>query len=150
MMGKIKLAAAMLMAGMIGAGAMMFMAPTSGKRMRGRLVHRGMELKDDMMDRAEDVRANAQKMFQAQNKRMNKIAKRRMGNARGMTSDLQGTAQKTYQQTRSRLSQAAQERMNDARAMASDMQDRGQQMIARRKKRASRWARVGRMVLRVL
>ncbi len=149
-MSTLKIAAAILVAGLVGAGAMLFLAPTSGKRMRGRVKHRGMELRNDMMDRADELRENAQKVLRTQNHKMTKEAKRRMDYARSMTGDLSGTAQQTYAQTRKRVSREAQRRMDDARAMANDLQDRSQQIIAKRQKKASRWATVGRLVMRVL
>jgi gas vesicle protein len=51
--------AGVLIGGLAGAGAMLLLAPQSGKRTRAQIRHKGLELRDQATDTIEDATAQA-------------------------------------------------------------------------------------------
>ncbi len=145
-MGKIATGAAMLLAGLAGAGLMLMFAPVPGKKVRARMLHRGMDLRDDLMDRAEDLQADAQKALHEQNRKLSKEYKKRMEDARDRAEKVTDTAQKVLLQTQSQAQREAKRRMDTARSMAYDVQGRGRTMLKQQQKKSAglmgRWSRM--------
>lgn len=101
---RIMFLAGVLVGGLGAAGMMLFFAPMSGKKMRARMMARGMDLQDEAMDRAEDVQDTARKLWRKQNKKLMKRAMKVKGDALDRAGDLQDRGQKVIKERGSRLS----------------------------------------------
>ncbi len=101
---RIMFLAGVLVGGLAAAGMMLFFAPMSGKKMRKRVMARGMELQDEAVNRAEDVQDTARKLWRKQNKKLMKRAMQVKGDALDRAGDLQGRGQKVLKERSSRLS----------------------------------------------
>ncbi len=96
--------AGILVGGLGAAGMMLFLAPMSGKKMRARMMAKGMDLQDDALDRAEDVQDSARKLWRKQNKKLMKSAMKAKGNALDKAGELQDRGQKVLKDRTNRLS----------------------------------------------
>ncbi len=134
-MGKIATGATIIVAGLVGAGIMMLYAPASGKKMRKRLLNRGMDLRDDALDRAEDLQKNASKLIKLQNRKLSKEAKHRMKMARGVAEDFRDSAQDRMVYAQSKVGAEAKRRMSDIRDRSDDLMDRGRSAYKTKKKK---------------
>ncbi len=95
--------AGMLVGGLAAAGMMLFFAPMSGKKMRARMMAKGMDLQDEALDRAEDMQDSARKMWRKQNKKLMKSAMKVKGNALDKAGDLQDRGQQVLKERSGRL-----------------------------------------------
>lgn len=143
-MGKLGTTATIIIGGLVGAGIMMFYAPTTGKKMRKRLMSRGMDLRDDAMDRAGDLQKNASKLIHVQNKRLSKQAKSRLEMARDVADDLRGAAQVRLMDSTSKVTKQAKQRMGDVRDYSDDVMSRGRKVYKTQKKKGFGFIGAGR------
>ncbi len=96
--------AGVLVGGLAAAGMMLFFAPMSGKKMRARMIAKGMDLQDEALDRAVDMQDTAWKLWRKQNKKLMKNAMKIKGNALDKAGELQGRGQKVLKNRSGRLS----------------------------------------------
>ncbi len=68
-------------------GLLMYMAPSSGKRMRRELTKKGMDLRDQASDRVDDIKDNANDWLARGRSQSKRLAKQ----AKGMRKDVKET-----------------------------------------------------------
>jgi gas vesicle protein len=108
--------AGMLAGGLVATGAMLFLAPMSGDKMRKRMLSKGMELQDVALGTAGDLTDTGKKLWKKQNKKLLKQARQMQGKAYDRMEDVRGRAFDRLDDVR----QVAYGRLDDLRGRADD------------------------------
>lgn len=95
--------AGVLVGGLAAAGMMLYYAPASSKKMRARMLSRGMDLQDEAKDRAEELQKQARKLLKKQNKELRKRAMEVRGTAMDMAQEYRGRGRKEMKDRRKGL-----------------------------------------------
>lgn len=84
----------LMIGGLAAAGAMLFLAPMSGKKLRSRVMDMGIGLSEQAFDKAEDVQKNARKLWRKQNKKVLSQARQYQDRAFDRIDEMRGTSKK--------------------------------------------------------